>query len=225
MPRYEDTDVHVSEATEAGSKLKLTVKLREAVLRAKTYNLRSKPAQGEQTWRRLGTWLKELGIPLAVEDQGYKELYRWWKTNGKFFNFSKLPVELQMQICSETLGGAHIYPLPSRQNGLKFDRGYRDAGTYYAHTILGLGHNTRRLQNHSSRFLHSSVNQKISRLGLEPEVPPPDLNILRVSKHLKAVALIAGWYETWKHFNDWTIFLNVFNSQNSLSLSSLERGR
>jgi hypothetical protein len=167
------------------------------------YSLRS---QRIDERKLLTEWLKSVGHPLQVGDEGYRQQNHWWNTNGQSFRFLDLAVELQTEICSAALGDGHLYPFPSR-NKVTLPRGFR-----YAHVLLGLGHNMQpKKARQWSYYAPLHRNQNTTRVGLEWEVPQPNLSILCLSRHVKIIALQASTWN-WKHFIDYDTFKGVITA-------------
>jgi hypothetical protein len=128
-------------------------------------------------WQPLRAWL--LNVPEQwLLHTGYRVQTQavWWERNGKRFPLMRLPAEIRLKILEYAMGDV-MHPCT----------GYSEASS--RQVILGPAGNIKRSESEWFRYPEEWSGKE-----------PPNYNLLRVSKQVRAEALQAGWVGTWKHF-------------------------
>jgi hypothetical protein len=151
-------------------------------------------------WIPLRSWIQTLLVQ-STGHEGWAAQARWWNRNGKIFRLMELPPELRIIIFKYVLG-PDIYLLSTVNSNKLFNR----TSCSRAHAVFGLGYNESLLDRfkHHRRIFGMTMKPLFSddptRVGGQPPIPPPSLEILRVSKKVHTEAMESGWRDTWKCF-------------------------
>jgi hypothetical protein len=163
----------------------------------------------DSEWLPVQQWLVQLADEsILAKRSTFSITYFWHKRGGKHFRLMDLPVELRLMIFDRMIApSGEIYPL-NKALLLAFRQATIAQPTHeYSYITLGGGY---RKDDITSGSMYEPEPWA---LEYREPVPPPNLNLLYVSKQVKEEALRIGWEYSKRCFINPYIFTTVADSK------------
>ncbi|KAF2642595.1 hypothetical protein P280DRAFT_448119 [Massarina eburnea CBS 473.64] len=160
------------------------------------------------TWKPLKEWLLTIPDPDLIKHPvpPCERMHKWWKRNGRTFDFLGLPEDIR-HIVYEYALGPEIYPLGTVNRSQIDD----DLSRHNAPIIFGFGYSNMRMQDapHNLYALNTVPYVSMSR----DIVQRPNTNLLLTCRTVYNEAVKIGWEATKKYFLDPQLFSIVADSR------------